>query len=221
MYISTSEVSKVYNHSATLKELQYDTMFLHFGESAHLCCFRVTNLGTNKQCSGKTFWILSALWRHQLRPILQHQWDRQGQQLRKRFIFICAVCNSPYLDNTACLISLLHIREHLESDKASQGKQKKLQVELASFRMKSWDFKQRSSEGAASRAVCLEVSEIQLNSQRNVEIDIAFILNVGHLYKFLVISLSSQASPVCMSRLQHAMFNHGGGHYKLTAGIIN
>ena len=65
------------------------------------------------------------------------------------------------------------------------------------------------------------MSEIQLNSQRNVEIDIAFILNVGHLYKFLVISLNSQASPVCMSRLQHAMFNHGGGRHELTAGIIN
>ena len=56
----------------------------------------------------------------------------------KRIILYLLYVRPLSLCNTACLISLLHIPEHLKLDKASQGKQKKhLRVELASFRIKS------------------------------------------------------------------------------------
>ena len=56
----------------------------------------------------------------------------------KRIILYLLYVRPLSLGNIACLISLLHIPEHLKLDKASQGKQKKhLRVELASFRIKS------------------------------------------------------------------------------------
>ena len=97
----------------------------------------------------------------------------------KKDNFICAFCNWPLiLGNTACLISLLHIPEHLKLDNwLLEGSWKsiwKWSWPLLEWKAESSNRGHQKVHVAASRAVCLQVSEIQLNNQKNIEIDNCF-----------------------------------------------
>ena len=83
----------------------------------------------------------------------------------KRIILYLLYVRPLILGNTACLISLLHIPEHLKLDKASRGKQKKKclwSLPLLELKAEISNRGHQKVHVAASRAVCLQVSEIQL-----------------------------------------------------------
>ena len=98
--------------------------------------------------------------------------------LKKRIILYVLSVRPLILGNTDCLISLLHIPEHLKLDNwLLEGSWKsiwKWSWPLLEWKAESSNRGHQKVHVAASSAVCLQVSEIQLNSQKNIEIDNCF-----------------------------------------------